>query len=224
MQREAYPLETNAVVGCSSGLIAPPKNTYLGTDKDNGSGRRSPMMDRSMGDLVAAIALRGDRGAFAQLFAHFAPRVKAYARRLGANDESAEDLVQEVMLLIWRRAQQYDPKKAAASTWIFTIARNRYIDSLRRQQRPEIDPNDPMLVPSQEPAADYSLQTRQEDARLHAAMRGLPQEQVRLVQLSYFEGKSQSEIAGDLDLPLGTVKSRLRLALKKLRTTLGDLD
>lgn len=171
-----------------------------------------------------AVALRGDRGAFALLFAHFAPRIKAYGRRLGASDETAEELVQEAMLLVWRRAPQYDPQKAAASTWIFTIARNRYIDGIRRQRRPEIDPNDPVLVPSPEPQADATLQARQQDARLHEAMHALPEEQIRLVRLSYFEGKSQSEIAGDLGLPLGTVKSRLRLALKKLRSTLGELD
>lgn len=180
------------------------------------------MTDRSMGDLVVAVALRRDRGAFALLFAHFAPRIKAYARRLGANDEVAEDLVQEVMLLIWRRAPQYDQQKAAASTWIFTIARNRYIDGLRRQRRPEIDPNDPLLVPSPEPPADAALQRQEQDARLHRALRGLPLEQTRIIKLSYFEGKTQTEIAGDLDLPLGTVKSRLRLALKKLRSLLGE--
>jgi RNA polymerase sigma-70 factor (ECF subfamily) len=173
-------------------------------------------------DLLDALASGPDRTAFARLFAHFAPRVKSYLRRLGADDALAEELVQEVMLTVWRRAQLFDRRQAGASTWIFTIARNKRIDRLRRERRPELDPDDPALVPEAETPADQQVEAGQRQARLRAAVARLPDEQARLLRLSYFEDKSHSTIADELDLPLGTVKSRLRLALSRLKTLLED--
>jgi RNA polymerase sigma-70 factor (ECF subfamily) len=171
--------------------------------------------------LVLAVALHQDRSSFDQLFQYYAPRVKAYFLRLGADGGLAEELMQDVMLIVWRRAQLFDPSKAAVSTWIFTIARNRRIDSLRRERRPEIDPTDPFLVPEPR-GADTSLNQAQVERRLRSAIAELPAEQAELVRRSYFNDQSHGSIADELRLPLGTVKSRLRLALAKLREKLTE--
>ncbi len=173
-------------------------------------------------ELIARIAENGERSAFAALFKHFAPRIKSYLRGMKADEGLAEDLTQEVMLTVWRRAGQFDPAQAALSTWIFTIARNKRIDAVRREKRPEIDLNDPALVPDAEPQPDQILTARQAGEGLRGAIGELPEEQAELLRLSYFEEKSHAEIASELDLPLGTVKSRLRLAMTKLRGKLEE--
>ena len=170
--------------------------------------------------LMAAVAGHQDRDAFATLFDHFAPRLKAYYMRSGASSTASEELIQEVMLTVWRRAMLFDRAKASVSTWIFTIARNKRIDALRRERRPEVDPNDPALVPAPEASADQSVAARQSAARVRTAIRGLPQDQLRVLELHYFEEKSHGDIARELEVPLGTVKSRLRLAIARLRTIL----
>ncbi|MGF7173295.1 RNA polymerase sigma-70 factor (ECF subfamily) [Azospirillum doebereinerae] len=173
-------------------------------------------------DLLVAVGRGRDRLAFGTLFAHFAPRLKTYLRRLGCESGAAEELVQEVMLLVWRRAETYDPVQASASTWVFTIARNKRIDTLRREQRPEIDPNDPALVPEPDEAADRRLEARQSNDRLCAALKDLPPEQAELLRMAYFEDKPHSVISAEHGIPLGTVKSRLRLAMERLRRVLRD--
>jgi RNA polymerase sigma factor (sigma-70 family) len=183
----------------------------------------APSAETSLSELMAMVAESRDRQAFIRLFDHFAPRIKAYLRRLQADETTAEDLVQEVMLTVWRRAEQFDPNQASLATWIFTIARNRRIDVLRKERRPEIDPNDPALVPDPDQAADQLAEAQQEGGLLRTAIQGLPEEQSRLLHLSYFEDKSHSFIAQELGLPLGTVKSRIRLAMSKLREELTDL-
>lgn len=164
-----------------------------------------------------AIATARDRQAFALLFAHFAPRVKAYLMRLGTDGAKAEDLAQDVMLTVWRRAGTYDSRQAGVSTWIFTIARNRRIDALRREWRPELDPDDPALSPGPAPDADAEVAAAQWEERLAAAVRTLPAEQSEMLRLAYYEELSHSDIAERLKLPLGTVKSRIRLAVGRLR-------
>ena len=128
------------------------------------------------------------------------------------------------MLTVWRRAAQFDPSKAAASTWLFTIARNRRIDTLRRARRPEIDPEDPALVREPDDPADRVVEAAQRRASLQAAVAELPDDQAKLLRLAYFEDKSHSIIAAELSLPLGTVKSRLRLAMGKLRAALETME
>jgi RNA polymerase sigma-70 factor (ECF subfamily) len=172
--------------------------------------------------LIASIAAERDREAFKQLFRMFAPRVKAFARRSGAPAQVAEDLLQDVMLSVWRRAGQYDREKAAVSTWIFTIARNRRIDMLRRESRPDFDPEDPSLQSGPETPADDLVEARQRAQVLRRAVETLPQEQSELLRLAYFQDKSHGAIAEELNLPLGTVKSRIRLAMSKLRKTLKE--
>ncbi len=171
---------------------------------------------------LAAVAARQDRDAFAALFGHFAPRVKSYLLRLGADPVTAEDLAQETMLAVWRKAAQFDPVKADASTWIFTIARNLRIDALRRERHPEIGETDPSLVPEALPAADDMLQAAEIQARLRLSLNELPDAEAEVVRLSFFADKSHREIERELGIPLGTVKSRLRLAMRRIRAALGD--
>ncbi|MFW5678828.1 MAG: sigma-70 family RNA polymerase sigma factor [Pseudomonadota bacterium] len=173
-----------------------------------------------LADLVERVASEQDRAAFMELFDHYAPRLKAFLRRRGAGDAQAEDLVQEVMLTVWQRAGLYDRRQASVSTWVFTIARNRQIDVLRRERRPELDPDEPMLQPSAAPEPDRALDAEQSAERLRAALALLPEEQAELVRVSFYEEASHSALAARFDLPLGTVKSRLRLALQKLRHAL----
>lgn len=170
--------------------------------------------------LLGAVAQQRDRAAFNELFGHFAPRVKAYLMRLGTPAPEADELAQEVMITVWRRAEIFDAARASASTWIFTIARNRRIDAIRRRRRPEIDPNDPIFVPDPEPAPDAVLETAEREDRLRGALRTLPGEQRELLDRAFFVGQSHSEIAAATSLPLGTVKSRLRLAFGRLRKVL----
>lgn len=185
----------------------------------------SDELDRqAQADLLRAISERRDRMAFAQLFAHFAPRLKGYLIRLGASEAAADELVQDVMLTVWRKAASFDPSKSSASTWLFTIARNRRIDLLRRERRPEIDPEDPLLTPDPPKSQHEALGEVQEAERLQAAIAALPQEQRDLVVLAFYDDLSHREIAERRDLPLGTVKSRLRLALARLRQAVQDLQ
>jgi len=209
--------------------IAPAALAGLGAS--DAQGRRwparvpeDPLPDCVPDDLVEAIAMRQDREAFKRLFAAFAPRVKAFARRRGAEPQVAEDLAQDVMLTVWRRAAQFDRRKASAGTWIFTIARNRRIDMMRREARPAFDAEDPSLKAEGEPPADEGLAERRRESDLRRAVARLPEAQSQLLRLAYFEDKSHGVIAEELDLPLGTVKSRIRLAMRKLRQMLKEDD
>jgi len=172
--------------------------------------------------LLRRIAEARDRAAFQELFEYFAPRVKAYAMKLGAPAQAAEDLAQEAMLIVWRKAALFYPARAAASTWIFTIARNLRIDLLRRERLARLDGGDPSLAPESEPDAGEGFEARQNGDALRHALAMLPAEQSQIVQLSFFSDKPHSQIAAELNIPLGTVKSRLRLAMVRLRASLGD--
>ncbi|MDR3510512.1 MAG: sigma-70 family RNA polymerase sigma factor [Caulobacteraceae bacterium] len=171
--------------------------------------------------LVRAVA-HGDRAAFAQVFDYYAPRVKAYLIRLGLDGGQAEDLSQEVMVAVWRKASSFDPRQAGVATWIFRIARNRRIDLYRREQRGALDPDDPSLLPLAEATPDAVLEGASRDAQVRAAMAELPEEQRVLVREVFYEDLSHSEIAEKTGVPLGTVKSRLRLAFAKLKRRLRD--
>jgi RNA polymerase sigma-70 factor (ECF subfamily) len=169
-------------------------------------------------EWLEAIADHRDQAAFAALFRHYAPRIKTYLRRLGAEDAVAEELAQEAMLLVWRKAALFDRRRAAASTWMFAIARNLRIDRLRHERRPDYAAGDPPAVADPAPPADEAMVTMARHRQLQAAMRTLPAEQAHVVTLSFFEDVPHSEIALRLGLPLGTVKSRLRLAMQKIRS------
>lgn len=172
--------------------------------------------------LIVSIAARGDREAFAALFAYYAPRVKGYLRRLGLPDAQAEELAQETLLVAWRRADQFDPALGGASAWIFTIARNLRIDAVRRDR---LTPRLELLAeePDPPPPADRIVESGQHAARLREALARLPSEQAEVIRLSFFDDRPHAEIERALGIPLGTVKSRLRLAMARLRSLLDDL-
>ena len=177
------------------------------------------------GGLIRAIAVHQDRSAFASLFEHFAPRIKTFMQRSGLTEAKAEELAQETMLVVWRKAAMFDPQNAGAAAWIFTIARNLRVDTLRRERRGR-------LIEVADVAAEFQIdETSQPDSRVAAmqwqervrsALTQLSTEQVHVIELAFFEDKAHAEIARTLGIPLGTVKSRLRLAMGRLRLLLGD--
>ena len=172
--------------------------------------------------LVEAVALSRDREAFSRLFEYFAPRLKAWLMRAGAPAGAAEDFAQDAMLTVWRKADLFDPARASAATWIFTIARNRRLDVLRREGRAALLP-EMTLAPEEPERPDDLLSGAQEAANLNEAMRQLSPDQIEVLRLAFFKGDAHSEIARALDLPLGTVKSRIRKAMIKLRLVLEPL-
>lgn len=187
-----------------------------------GHGMTADPVAAEMTRRLAALAQSHDQADFICLFQYYAPRIKTYLRRLGAEDAVAEELAQEALLMVWRKAGYFDPAKASAGTWIFAIARNLRIDRLRRDRRPELDPDDPVLVPDPETPPDDLLATQQRDQTLRAAVATLPPEQAEVIALSFYEDTPHSEISSRLGIPLGTVKSRLRLAMARIRAALGD--
>ena len=164
---------------------------------------------------IEAVRDHADQQAFSLLFRHFAPRVKAFLMKSGAGAELAEEITQEVMATLWRKPHLFDPAKASVSTWIFTIARNRKIDLLSKQKRPE--PEDLPWGPEAEPDQEDTLALSQETEQLGEALAKLPEKQRNLIEKAYFGELSHSEIAEQTGLPLGTIKSRIRLALDRLR-------
>lgn len=173
--------------------------------------------------LVRAIADRADRDAFRALFDHYAPRVKGFLARQGLDDARAEELAQEVMVVVWRKAASFDPAKASVSTWIFRIARNRRIDVFRRDRTAVLDGEDPSLRPPETPDPQEAADAGQRQGLIARALAQLPAEQQDLIRRAFYDELSHSEIAERTGLALGTVKSRLRLAFAKLRSALGDL-
>ena len=164
--------------------------------------------------LLAAVAEDKDRQAFALLFRHFGPRLKTFFMRSSMSSGVAEDLVQETMLNVWRKASYFDPSRAGVATWVFTVARNLRIDHLRRLRNPSTLPPDPEETPV---TVEDVLLGAERDERVRRALGLLSLEQQTIIRLSYFSEKSQSEIAEELGIPLGTVKSRTRLAMNRLR-------
>lgn len=167
--------------------------------------------------LAQAVANERDQAAFAQLFDYFAPRLKSWLMRQRTPEPEAEELVQEVMIILWHKAGLYDPRRSSLSTWLFRVARNRRIDAQRRQTARTFDESDPGLQPAAEATADVIVERQDEDAAVRLAMTELPAEQQELLKAAFFLGQSHSEIAASMNLPLGTVKSRMRLAFEKLR-------
>jgi RNA polymerase sigma-70 factor, ECF subfamily len=165
-------------------------------------------------DLMERVANFKDKDAYGELFSYYGPRVKAYLLRLG------EELAQDVMVIVWRKAELFDRTQASVSTWLFRIARNKRIDAIRRTKKPDLDPNDPLLLPSSPVAADNLITGAQRDHLVREAMIDLPAEQKLLLQQAFYDGLSHREIAERSGTPLGTVKSRLRLAFLKLRSKL----
>ncbi|MEM9045767.1 MAG: sigma-70 family RNA polymerase sigma factor [Pseudomonadota bacterium] len=173
-------------------------------------------------DLLRLVADDRDRDAFSELFQRYAGRIKAFLIRAGANREEAEEAAQEVFVTLWRRAETFDPEKAGATTWIYTIARNKRIDMVRRGKRPEPDAADPVFAPDDIESSETLVAGVDRDARVRAAIMALPDDQRVVIRLAFFAGLSHAEIAHRLEAPLGTVKSRLRLSFARLRDELGS--
>ncbi|GLK54730.1 RNA polymerase sigma-70 factor (ECF subfamily) [Methylopila capsulata] len=176
-----------------------------------------------MANLVARVAVDRDREAFAALYDHYAPRLAAYLQRLGADPALAEEVAQDAMVALWRKAALFDPAKSSVGTWLYRIARNRRIDLLRRAHGATVELDEAIVPIDDAPQADVAMAASERDGIVRRAMETLPPEQLTLVRLAFFEGRSHSEIAESEGLPLGTVKSRIRLAFSRLRRRLeGD--
>lgn len=174
-----------------------------------------------MADLLTRIAQERDPQAFQDLFREFGPRVKALMMRQGADADTAEDIAQETLLTVWRKAHLFAESKGSINTWIFTIARNLRIDRLRRQTPWQDLPDEFEKMPSEEDLPDTALSREQSRILIREAIKDLPPEQYEVIELSYMEGLSHQEIAERVGVPLGTVKSRMRLAYHKVRDALG---
>jgi RNA polymerase sigma-70 factor, ECF subfamily len=171
--------------------------------------------------LARAVADQRDQAAFGLLFDHFGPRLKSWLVHQSVAVDEAEELVQEVMTILWHRASLYDPQKSSLSTWLFRIARNRRLDAQRRARGKLALGETEWLLMEME-ATDSLLEDEERDARVRRALSQIPGEQMKLVQAAFFLGQSHSEIAAATGLPLGTVKSRIRLAFQHLRKALED--
>jgi RNA polymerase sigma-70 factor (ECF subfamily) len=191
-----------------------------------GSGGQSALSAHRgiMADLLQRIAERADPAAFRELYEAYGPRVKAYMMRRGADAGTAEDLAQETLLTVWRKAALYAGEKGSMTTWVFAIARNLRIDRLRREVPWQELPEGRMAQASEDPLPDEAMAEKEQQERVQAALADLPPEQKEVVSLAYLEGLSHSEIAERLGVPLGTVKSRMRIAYQRIRQGLASLE
>ncbi len=171
--------------------------------------------------LAAAVAQGRDREAFTRLFDYFAPRLETYLVRLGSDAATAEEIAQDALATLWRKAALFDPDKSSLATWLYRIARNRRIDRLRRDRAAIVEPEDAVFDVMDESAdIEGQVDIQQREKLVRAAMERLPREQLDLVRLAFFDGLSHSQISERTGLPLGTVKSRIRLAFTRLRRSL----
>ncbi len=169
-----------------------------------------------------AVARNQDRDAFARLHRHFAPKLAAWMARAGMSQAHIEDIVQDCMVAVWRKAPLYDTAHGGVSTWIFAIARNLRVDHSRRKANREMLPLNDWDDMDDQPDGESRLLAAESETQVRRALERLPQEQKQVLIEAYFADKPQSSIAQGLGVPLGTVKSRLRLALAKLRALLED--
>jgi len=198
--------------------------SYAGCRRVAGKNDEEPLKpDTDHSALVRRIVDFRDKQAFAQLFDHFAPRIKAMLMRTGAASELAEDLAQDAMLTLWRKADFFDPSRASVAAWVFTIARNLRIDALRRERRARLHAALETVEPEAQEQPDQIVSLAEREQRVRLAMQQLPVEQAEVVKLSFIEGKAHGDIAACLSIPLGTVKSRLRLAMGRLRQILEEV-
>ena len=179
-----------------------------------------PAMNPGPDELIILIARNQDRIAFATLFQSFAPRLKSYLLRQGARPVEAEELAQEAMITIWRKAALFDPARASAATWMFRIARNLRLDAARRDRHASAYWADLSEEPAPPSTPEFLEAARQRDAHVRGEVAKLPAEQLEVLRLSFFQDQPHAQIAEALRLPLGTVKSRIRLALQRLRGSL----
>ena len=184
-------------------------------------GRAGTVHNHHLSDLLDAVGKARDRAAFAQLFRRLAPVVMRLLIARGVSPTVAEELLQETMLVVWRHAATFDRRRASASTWVSAIARNKHLDLVRAAKRAAVAGYEPWIqcLPDSEPSVDDILGARQRGRRLREAVKALPREQEEVLRKAFYEERSHREIAAEQQLPLGTVKSRIRLALAHLRTS-----
>ena len=197
-------------------LVFKPQETVdqtMGTSLMNDNCKKLSTWD----DLLVRVGRDRDKSAFAELFDYFAPRVKSFLLLFGTDMSLAEEIAQEAMIMVCRRAETYDPRQSAASTWIFTIARNKRIDRLRRENRPLPDMTDPAVMPESIETGEIQVARMQQEKKIRHALKNLPEEQAKMIFSAYYEEKSHREIAEESGVALGTVKSRIRLALNRMR-------
>ncbi len=202
-------------------LVFEPQETVdqtMGTGLMNDNSKKLSIWD----ELLVRVGRDRDESAFAELFGYFAPRVKSFLLRFGTDMSLAEEIAQEAMIMVWRRAETYDPQQSAASTWIFTIARNKRIDRLRRENRPLPDMTDPAVMPENIETGEIQVARMQQEKKIRHALKNLPEEQAKMIFSAYYEEKSHREIAEESGVALGTVKSRIRLALNRLRANINE--
>lgn len=170
---------------------------------------------------MLAVRDQRDKTAFAALFDHFAPRLKGFVMRTGVGSGQAEEIVQDVMLTIWHKAHMFDPSRAQVSGWIYQIARNRQIDVLRKENKAL--PEELNVEPDTEPDAGQLLGMQQEASRLKSALQKLKPEQREMIEKAYLGELTHQQIKQETGLPLGTIKSRIRLGLERLRHELKHI-
>ena len=223
IDNQRFPVLLLDGVLCQSELQRHVERLPPAMSSDDGAQIRSNDWSR----LIAAVATRQDRAAFASLFAFFAPRIKTYMGRAGASDASAEELAQETMLTVWRKAGLFDPSTTGAAAWIFTIARNLRIDAARQERRSgvtrTVEAESEFLV-DESPSPDERVSAAQSEQLVRTALARLSAEQIQVIELSFFQEKAHAEISKILGIPLGTVKSRVRLAMTRLRSLLGEIS
>jgi RNA polymerase sigma-70 factor (ECF subfamily) len=195
---------------------------WFHTDESVKHRKDAAVPTQELDDLLTAVGTKRDGEAFTTLFDHFRPRVHAQMLRLGLAPVSAADITQDVMETIWRKAHLFDRRKSPASAWVFRIALNRRIDLGRRSREHACEVADLFAIPDPSADSGAGIEAAQREERVHAALDALPQEQFKMVQLAFFEGLSHATIAARTNLPIGTVKSRLRLAFSRLRRLLQD--
>jgi len=196
--------------------------SWTQTIESNYPGHPQAAGAHELDNLLTAVGSSRDGQAFALLFDHFRPRVHAQMVRFGLAPVAAEDVTQDVMTTIWRKAHLYDARKSAAATWIFQIARNRGIDLRRRNRELSCDGKAFVAIPDDSEPSDEQIESARHEAHVRAALGALPPAQFDIIRLAFFEGLTHTAIARQLNLPLGTVKSRLRLAFARMRRLLAD--
>jgi RNA polymerase sigma-70 factor (ECF subfamily) len=186
---------------------------------DHASVRRPVVTWADEAEWVQAVAARGDRAAFAQLFRRYAPKVKAHLVARGAAAASADELTQEVMLIVWRKAALYDPARGSVAAWLYTISRNCLVNHSRSARRAQdgARAQDAFPEPSPPPTSEQALLAAEQHRSLAASLGALPPEQREILEGAYWRGQTLQECADERRLPLGTVKTRVRLALERLR-------
>ena len=186
-----------------------------------GNGRRVAEGYSDQTTWMLAVRDARDKAAFGRLFDYYAPRLKGFVMRTGTGSAQAEEIVQDVMLTVWRKAHLFDPQRAQVSSWIYQVARNRQIDIVSRERRPV--PEELKPPESTDEDASQIIALDEEAQKLRQALASLKPGQREMVEKAYLGDLTHAEIRAETGLPLGTIKSRIRLGLEKLRHELKDL-